>query len=235
MSRLLLAIAFAIATATLAHANTMTLGTIPAASQLRINGQQANITACIIAGTTCPQQQAGFAYTDFSQHGSDVALDEVSPVYTALAVAVAAGGVNFSIGIDINTAHHLENLLLFEVKDLTLGTVLSTFSAASGLANVGGDANGNGFADYFLASAILNQPGVQASDQIQFHAVWNGASDGAESFFIFNGTGGTVINPQCVGDSCVAVPLPLAGAGIPGLLGLGGLVALGWRRRMRSA
>jgi len=231
-----------------AHADLLTLSTLPA--QYRIAGQQANIDACIIAGTNCGQQQAGFGFNDFSSNGSLSAYNMYSTTptgtvadsvpgtpYTAAQIVAAVGGVQFNIGIDVNTTNAAsETLLKFEVIDVTLGNlVLYSFTGVNGSANIGdGDANGNGYADYQLSTVNLAGGfGVSATDQILFRAQWNGAVDGAESFFLFNGRGGGVINPQC-DPNCppAAVPGPIVGAGLPGLIvACLGLIGLARRRR----
>ena len=75
--------------------------------------------------------------------------------------------------------------------------------------------NGNGFADWTLGTVSL--AGFSPTATVLFHAVWNNASDGGESFFLV---------------STLPVPGPIAGAGLPGLiLACGGLLALARRRR----
>ena len=108
--------------------------------------------------------------------------------------AVATNGFNVA-----------ETLQLFQV--IVNGVVRDQFT---GPAAIPPGNNGNGFGDYLLSFVAP----FAATDQVLFHAFWNNASDGAESFFI------------------IPVPGPLAGAGLPGLIaGLGGLIALARRRR----
>ena len=117
-----------------------------------------------------------------------------TPYWGAQLDAVATNGFNVA-----------ETLQLFQV--IVNGVVRDQFT---GPAAIPPGNNGNGFGDYALATVAP----FAATDQVLFHAVWNGATDGAESFFI------------------IPVPGPLAGAGLPGLIaGLGGLIALARRRR----
>jgi len=208
-------------------------------------GPQSSSNPCIIAGTNCGNPST-FGYNNYTpnndssydrystsqggSNGTNVPEGVQGTPYNALALAIAAGGVSFDIAIDVNTTSaKSENLLSFQVIDTTLNTVLYHYTGPTIIGT--GDQNGNGFADFTLGRVNLSGIGISPTDGILFHAQWNGAVDGAESFFIVNGSGGTVINPQCTGGVC-AVPAPIVGAGLPGLLvATMGLIALARRRR----
>jgi hypothetical protein len=201
-------------------------------------GPQSTSNPCIIAGTTC-QQPSGFGYNLFSPNNSssydrystqdagggvNVADGVQGTPYNALALAIAAGGGMFSVAIDVNTTGAAtERLLGFEVIDTTTHTVLYNYVGPTSIAPV--NANGNGFADWTLSTINLLDGRVAATDGILFHARWDGAVDGSESFFLVNGAGGTTFG----------VPGPIAGAGIPGLLAACfGLFGLNKLRRRRN-
>ena len=106
---------------------------------------------------------------------------------------------------------------MFEVlarsNSLSPYSVLYNYVGPTNIGNINN--NGNGFADFTLNTVSL--AGLASTSQILFHAVWNNASDGAESFFLV---------------STLPVPGPIAGAGLPGLvMACGGLIALARRRR----
>ena len=179
-------------------------------------GPQSASNPCIIAATQC-QQPAGFGFNNFTSAGNISSFNMFSTTPTATVAdgvqgtpytgaqlnAVAPQG--FDVAIDVNTAQWGETLLSFQV--IVNGVVRDFFT---GPAAIPPGNNGNGFGDYALATVAP----FLATDQVLFHAVWNGASDGAESFFI------------------VPVPGPLAGAGLPGLIAAcGGLFVLARRRR----
>ena len=93
--------------------------------------------------------------------------------------------------------------------------MLYNYVGPTPIGNVGN--NGNGFADFTLNT--VNLAGLPSTDGILFHAFWNNASDGAESFFL-------------ISSNLAPVPGPLAGAGLPGLIATcAGLLALARRRR----
>src|SRR5262249_3376006 len=131
--------------------------------------------------------------------------------YTVSQLEGAIGTNAFNVAIDVNTSgQHGETLQLFEV--LVNGVVQYNYVGPTLIGNVAN--NDNGFADWLLS--VVSLQGLAGTDTVQFHAVWNNASDGAESFFI------------------IGVPGPLAGAGLPGLvMACGGLIALARRRRQQ--
>jgi hypothetical protein len=76
--------------------------------------------------------------------------------------------------------------------------------------------NGTGFPDYTLTGFSLN--GVNPGDEIIFAARMTGLNDGPDSFFL---------------EPAAAVPAPLAGAGIPGLIAACGML-IGFAKRRRK-
>jgi len=184
---------------------------------------------CIICGTTAPGQPANFGYNNFSNHGNDTSFNTFStnilgggvlvgdleanalPYSGALLQAFLNAGGNdplftFGVVIDINTASGGETLTAFQLINLSnpIGSkVIFDFTGSLALPDIH---NGNGFGDYLISGFNLFDAGVQPGDNLIFHAAWEGATDGAESFYL-------VIIPSEVTD----VPEP----GIPALLGLG--------------
>jgi hypothetical protein len=185
-------------------------------------GPQSTSNPCIIAGTQC-QQPAGFGFNNFTQAGNISSFNMFSTTPTAnVADGVqgtpytgaqlnAVAPLGFVVAIDVNTTGAAgETLQLFQV--IVNGVVRDSFTGPAPIGNIAN--NGNGFGDWSLGVIAP----FAATDTVLFHAFWNGASDGAESFFI------------------VPVPGPLAGAGLPGLvMACGGLIALARRRRQQLA
>jgi hypothetical protein len=87
----------------------------------------------------------------------------------------------FVVAIDVNTTSAAgETLELFEIWDMTTNTVLYYYNGPTVIGGVSN--NGNGYADWTLGNVDLSS--LTSTDQILFHAVWDNASDGAESFFL---------------------------------------------------
>jgi len=187
-------------------------------------GPQSESNPCIIAGTHC-SQPAAFGYNNFTQTGNISAYDMWSTTPTAqvddgvqgnpytVGQLTGVAGSSFVVAIDVNTTREAgETLQLFEVWDTTTNTLLYNYL---GPTNIGGIANnGNGYGDWTLGT--INLAGLNSTDGILFHAIWTGASDGAESFFV-------------VGTP--AIPEPETYAMMLAGLGLLGFVA---RRRRQS-
>jgi hypothetical protein len=194
---------------------------------------------CIICGTSQPQQPAGFGYNNYVQNGSESSFIEFSTaaVGGSLAQNTVGTGYNvsflkaflasrlasgFNIGIDVNTGtgQGPEVLEAFAVLDLTTHTVLAQYSLFDTIGTpLPTIANGSGFPDYLISGFNLNLASI-AGDQLVFYSRWSNTSDGPESFFLV--------------PDVLAVPGPLVGAGIPGLLAGLGLFGLYRIRRKRS-
>jgi len=224
----------AIAIPGLASAGTLTL------SQVNDNsaGPQSTSNPCVIAGTNC-SQPAGFGFNNFTSSGAissfnmfsttptGTVADGVkgSPYTVSQITGVAGGHTTFNIAIDVNTTNaHGETLGLFEVLLCTGGggtncsttSVIDTTGNLNTPQNIGFPSNnGNGFGDFLLST--VNLTGLASTALVLFHAIWSGASDGAESFFIVGAT------PN------VFVPLPPAA-----LLFGSGLLGMAFLRRRRQ-
>jgi hypothetical protein len=172
-------------------------------------GPQSTSAPCIIAGTTC-QNPAGFDYTNFVQSGGISSYDEASPEYEIADFPF----LQFNVAIDVNTAAGGEVLDLFEIS--VDGTVIYIYNGDGNIGSL--SSNGNGYADWTLRSVDLS--GYDPGQIVQFHAVWNTASDGAESFFIVS-SGTPPVIPE---------PATLLFLGT----GLAGLALRSWWNRRKS-
>ena len=205
-------------------------------------GNQPLNIQCVICGDNQPQQQTDFGYTNFKNTGSadsliyfstnvsgggNAGFDTVGTPYDGsfLRAYLANNGdpnLTFSIGIDVNDTGQAQTLEAFALLNLTQHTVLAQYSLlAPGGALIPSQNNGTGFPDYTLSGFDINiGTDIQLGDQLIFYARISGANDGPDSFFLI---------PQ-------AVPGPVVGAGVPGLLaGCIGLWGLARRRRARQA
>ena len=201
-------------------------------------GNQPQNIQCVICGDNQPQQSPTFGYTDFHNAGNlndllyfstnvsgggNPGADTVGIGYDgsflrAYLLANGATNLQFTIGIDVNDTNVPQVLESFYLLNLTTHTVLSVFSLAPGGTPLVNANNGTGFPDWTLSGFDINLgTDIHAGDQLIFFARISNASDGPDSFFL----------------QPVAVPGPIVGAGIPGLIAACfGLVGLrSWRRR----
>ena len=130
-------------------------------------------------------------YNNFTQAGNITSFNMFSTTPTATVAdgvqgtpytvgqLAALGSTSFIVAIDVNTTGAAgETLTLFEV--IINGVVAYNFVGSLNIGNVAN--NGNGFGDYF--TSVISLAGLPSNATVLFHAVWSGASDGAESFFI---------------------------------------------------
>jgi hypothetical protein len=167
--------------------------TLTAEGQQEI-GPQSTSNPCIIAATQC-QQPSGFGFNNFTSSGNISSYNMYSTTPTAtvadgvqgtpytVAQLTALGSTAFLVAIDVNTtAAAGETLQLFEV--IVNGAVVYNFTTPTVIGGVSN--NGNGFADWTLG--VVDLSGFASNATVLFHAVWNNASDGGESFFLVPST-----------------------------------------------
>jgi hypothetical protein len=200
---------------------------------------------CIICATTQAHNPVGFGYNNFDSTGNDSSFNLFSSNITGsfangddLTVTpytsgqlrtflqgLGDAGLTFGVAVDVNsTGAKSEVLTTFRLLDLDqmgdgpLGSLVVFSLASTAIPDI---RNGNGSADYLITGFDLS--GIQAGDRLLFQASWDHAVDGGESFYIV---------PQLA-----AVPGPIVGAGIPGLVAAcTGLFGLNfWRRRRNGA
>ena len=166
-------------------------------------GPQSTSNPCVIAGTQC-SQPAGFGFNNFTSSGniSSYNMYSTTPTatvadgvqgtpYTVAQINAVTGSTVFKIAIDVNTTQEAgETLQLFEV--IINGAVVYNYVGPTNIGNISN--NGNGFGDWTLGNIDLS--GFAPTATVLFHAVWTGASDGAESFFIVPGTPTNVPEPN---------------------------------------
>ena len=202
-------------------------------------GNQVDNIPCVICGTNQPQQFQDFGFNNYKQTGNQTAFQAFSDAtqthggvqldndvqgtayqasfLRAFAIAQLGANADFNIGIDVNSGNTTEVLNRFAVLDVANHVVLAFYNGGASLPT---NNNGTGFPDYFLTGFDINRNDILPGAQIEFVAQWSNASDGAESFFLV---------PQVA-----AVPGPIVGAGIPGVIAAcAALWGLGWRRRRR--
>lgn len=257
MKRLLLASALAFAVGSPAMADVILggqtwtgTGTTLTLTPVVPGGNQPINAPCLICGANQPGQEAGFGYNDYSNNGNITSITAFSDqgnggrntladntfnntitggyqigtgsLFLAFLLAHGAtpGSLGFSIGVDVNDTNQPQTLNSFFFLDLTSHTVLGSYVCTAADCTVPSANNGTGFPDYTISGLSLN--GVNVGDEIIFTARMTGLNDGPDSFFLE--------------PAVAAVPGPMAGAGLPGLLAAClGIWGLNRRRRNATA
>jgi hypothetical protein len=192
---------------------------------------------CVICATQQAHNPVGFGFNNFVSTGSTTSGtffstnlvggslasgDEVDAVpYTAgQIIAALADRVTFGVAIDVNSAEGAPPMTLDSFR---LFRVDATNNNIEVLAHIDGPIlmpdirPGNGMGDYILSGFDLSS--LQPGDRLIFRAQFEGATDGGESFYLVP----------------LAVPAPIVGAGIPGLIfGCMALLGFGRLRRRRA-
>jgi len=196
------------------------------------NGNQPQNAPCLICGENQPQQPDGFGYNDFKNTGNNGTVTAFSDNSTGGRVTLAdntfnnlnggyqvgdgslfklfllshlgdANNLTFNVGVDVNDTNKAQLLNAFFFLNLTQHTVLASYICTSNC-EVPSFHNGTGYPDYTLTGFDLNRGDIALGDTVIFAARMSGLNDGPDSFFLEPGV--------------AAVPGPIVGAGIPGLI-----------------
>jgi len=208
-------------------------------------GPQSTSAPCIICGSPPGgAQPAGFGYNDYKNTGNAVSHNLYSDntsssgnttgegvlgtFYTVGQIKNAVNANGIDVLIDVNTTSAAsETLQLFEVFDVHNGvtTRIAHYDGPTLIGNIAN--NGNGFGDWIL-SGVGIAANLPLTDQIYFHAVWNGAVDGAEHFWLQ----GDNTCPTCTPTQQGAVPEPSTWAMM--ILGFAGIGFVAYRRSRKD-
>jgi len=202
---------------------------------------QSQSNPCIICATQA-QNPPLFGFNNFVNNGQtgggtffstnlvggtlgDGVLTGAIPYTVGQIGAFLLDNFTFGVAIDVNSAEGGNPPTIMSLTSFELFRVNADLSTIDRLAHTIQSYSlpdvrpGNGKGDYLLTGFDLGQAGLVAGDRLIFRAQFTGATDGGDSFYI-------VANPNAV-----AVPGPIAGAGIPGLLAAAGMLWLNRRRK----
>ncbi len=169
--------------------------------------QQTQNSPCVIGDPSC-NNPVLFDFTLIPPNTSAATL--TSPDYTVDQI-VGLVTNQFVVGIDVNQAQDIYNLVSFTV----FVNNVAEFTFGGSLLPVVN--NGNGFSDYVLKTVDLSP--FTGTDIVKFTAVFTNADDGREEYFLAAGQGSP------------SVPEPATAI----LLGCGIAGALRWRRQKNRA
>jgi hypothetical protein len=150
------------------------------------------------------------AYTTLDAGSVNSYTNISSPNYTVGQLRAIVGNF-FDVGVDVNQTSVTQTLSLFQLYNVTTSSIIDQFSNPAGTP-IPALSNGNGFADYSLATFTLGA--LADNTVVRFVMSMPIANDGAEQFFLLSG-----------------IPLPAAAWLL--LVGLGSLVVA--RRRKVGA
>ena len=188
-------------------------------------GNQPKNIPCIICGTNQPQQFQDFGFNNYKQTGNVndfTAFSDATQTHGGVQLDNNTEGTAYdrdflrllAIGLRVlvptstsastsTPGNTVEQLAFFGVLDTFNHVVLAYYNPATPTSLPFAN-NGTGYPDYQLTGFDINRNDILPGAHIEFVARWLNASDGAESFFLV---------PQAA-----AVPGPIVGAGIPGLI-----------------
>ena len=184
--RIGMAIAVALAFATLSSATPVSLTLIQETGKVY---QQTTNSPCIFGYSSC-NNPAGFPFVNDTATGGGMNTTVTGDiVYAASLINQVAPGYTFLIGIDVNQNDHPQTLYSFTVD--VNGNIVYAFSNTVDNGNIATVNNGNGWADYILAtgqtagiptpiSLFIANP---SSDSVSFHFS-AGLNDGGDQFFL---------------------------------------------------